>query len=86
MCAVEFLEALLARRVQLGAVCGYHVVATVGRWVEDGLVLAHECECYGRGYAAEGAWIRPYVEVMPGAGIGQARLYSIVSYLDMDQG
>lgn len=86
MCAVEFLEALLARRVQLGAVCSYNVVAAVGRGVEDGLVLAHECEGYGGGDAAEGARVAAYVEVVPGAGICQARLYSMVSYVDCEGG
>lgn len=65
MCAVQFLEALLARRVQVRAVDGYDVVAAVGRGVEDGLVFAHEGEGNGGCDAAEGAGVRANVDEMP---------------------
>jgi len=42
VCAVEFLEALFARGVNVGAVDGDDVVAAVGGGVEYGLVFAHE--------------------------------------------
>lgn len=79
MCAVEFLGALFAGGVELGAVCGDDIVAAVGGGVEDWFVLAHEGEGYGRGDAAEGAWVAADVEVVPGAGIGEARLGEFVS-------
>lgn len=79
MGAVEFLGALFARGVELGAVCGNDVVAAVGGGVEDGFVLAHEGEGYGGGDAAEGAWVAADVEVVPGAGVGEARLGDCVS-------
>ena len=68
MRAVEFLGALFAGGVELGAVCGDDVVAAVGGGDEDGFVLAHECQ----GYAAD-------VEVVPGACVGEARLGYCVS-------
>lgn len=62
MCAVEFLETLLSCRVEVCAVDGYDVVAAVGAGVEDGFVFAHEGECNGAGYAAEGAGVRADVD------------------------
>ena len=44
MCAVEFLEALLAGCVKVCAIYGNYVVAAVGRGIEDWLVLAHQRE------------------------------------------
>jgi hypothetical protein len=49
----------------LGAVRSYDVVTTVGRGVEDGLVLSHEGQGYGGGDAAKGAWVGADVEVVP---------------------
>ena len=43
--AVQLLCPLLARRVQVRAVYRYHVVAAVGRGIEDGLMLAHQYQC-----------------------------------------
>lgn len=79
MRAVEFLGALFAGGVELGAVCGDDVVAAVGGGVEDGFVLAHECQGYGGSDAAESAWVAADVEVVPGACVGEARLGYCVS-------
>lgn len=65
VCAVQFLRALLARCVQLRAVGGDHVVAAVGRRVEDWFVLAHECQGYRRGDSSERPWVAANVEVVP---------------------
>lgn len=65
MCAVQLLESLFARRMDVGAVNGYDVVAAVGARVEDGFVLAHEGEGDGRGDAPEGTGVRAYVDEMP---------------------
>jgi hypothetical protein len=75
MRAVEFLEALLAGCVHVGAVDGHHVVAAVGRWVENRLVLAHEDDGDGGGDAPEGAGIGADVDKVPCARIGEAGLY-----------
>lgn len=75
MGAVELLEALFARDVQVCAVNGYDVVAAVGRGVVDGFVLAHEGQGDGRGDAAEGAGVGANVEEVPGAGVGEAGLW-----------
>jgi hypothetical protein len=75
MCAVEFLEALLAGRVHVGAVDGHHVVAAVGGWVEDRLVLAHEDDGDGGGNAPKGPGVRANVDEMPCARVGEAGLY-----------
>jgi hypothetical protein len=80
MCAVQFLEALFAGGVQVGAVDGYDVVAAVGAGVEDGLVFSHEDDGDGGGDAAEGAGVGADVDEVPGAGVREARLGSIVRY------
>lgn len=42
MSVVGLLPALVARRVERGAVGDYDVIAAVGGRIEDGFVLAHE--------------------------------------------
>lgn len=54
MAVVEFLPALLARRVQVRAVGHDDVVAAIGRGVKGWLVFAHEEDGDARGQAAEG--------------------------------
>ena len=81
MCAVQLLEALFARRVDVGAVDGDDIVAAVGRGVEDGLVLAHEDERDGGGDAAEGTGVGADVDEVPCAGVGEAGLGDC-EYLD----
>jgi hypothetical protein len=76
--AVQLLEALLARCVQVRAVDGYDIVAAVGRGVEDGLVLAHQGERYRGGYATQGAGVRADVDEMPGARVREARLGRLI--------
>lgn len=56
MAVVLLLEALLARGMQVCAARHNHIVAAVGRWVVDGLMLAHEAYRYRRRYAAK--WSR----------------------------
>ena len=65
MCAVEFLESLLARCVKIDTVGGHHVVTAVGRGVENGLVLAHEDQRNRGGDAPEGSWIGADINVVP---------------------
>ncbi len=79
MCAVEFLLALFARCVEVRAINGNHVIAAVGRGVENGLMLPHEGEGYRRGHAAKRTWISADVYEVPGAGIGETCLVRVVS-------
>lgn len=65
--------------MQVGAVNGDNIVATVGRRVENGLMFAHKSECDGRSDAAEGAGVGADVDEVPGAGVSQTRLNSCVS-------
>lgn len=48
------------------------VVATISRWVIDGLMLAHEGEGDRAGDAAKGTRVRANVDEVPSTGIGQA--------------
>lgn len=65
MCAVEFLEALLAGCMEVCAIDGYYVVAAVGRRIENWLVLAHQCEGDRGGNAPEGSGVRADVDEVP---------------------
>lgn len=65
MCAVQLLEALLAGCVQVRAINGHHVVAAVGRGVEDRLVLAHQGQRDGGGNAPEGSRVGANVNEVP---------------------
>merc|ERR1712014_569635 len=56
MAVVLLLEALLARGMQIRAASDDHIVAAVGRWIVDGLMLAHEAYRYRRRYASK--WSR----------------------------
>ena len=80
MRAVQLLLALLARDVDMCAVCSDDVVAAVGGRVEDGLVLAHQGECYAGGEAAEGAFVASDIDMVPCAGVGKACLCSLSVY------
>jgi hypothetical protein len=51
--------------VNVGAIYGDHVVAAVGRWVENRLMFAHEDECDGGGDTAEGAGVGADVDEVP---------------------
>lgn len=77
MCAVQFLLALLARDVDVCAVGSDNVVAAVGGRVKDGLVFAHQSECYAGGEAAESAVVACDIDMVPCTGVGKARLYSL---------
>lgn len=74
MRVVLLLHALLARRVQVVAAHGNDVVTAVRRRVVDGLVFAHEEEGDGGRDAAEGARVGAHVDMVPGAGVGEAGL------------
>lgn len=65
MCAVELLEALLARGVDVCAVDGNDIVSAVGGGIEDRLVLAHKSEGDGGCDTAEGAWVRTDIDEVP---------------------
>lgn len=54
MAVVCFLPQLLAGRVEVRAVRYNDVVAAVGGWVPNGLVLAHEERCDPGGQPAQG--------------------------------
>ena len=72
---VQLLLHLPPRRVDVGAPGGHDVVPAVRRRVPDRLVLAHEDDGDLRGQAAEGGcgW-GGQGDVMPCAGVGEARL------------
>ena len=70
MPVVLLLLHLLPRDVYIRAAHRDYVVATVGRGVVDGFVLAHEHEGDLRGDAAEGARIGGEVDEVPGSGVG----------------
>jgi hypothetical protein len=74
VCAVEFLEALFARCVDVCAINGDHVVAAVGGGVEDGLVFAHEGERNRGSDTAQGPRVGANIDEMPGPSISKACL------------
>lgn len=74
MRVVLLLEPLLARRVQVPAANGDHVVTAIGRWIPYRLVFAHERDGDLRGDAAEGARVGADVYNVPGATVRQACL------------
>lgn len=67
---VQLLKSLLSRRVDVGAIDGNDVVATVGGRIIDGFVFTHEADGDLGGEAAEGTGRRGEVEEVPAAGIG----------------
>ena len=78
MAIILLLLHFLARGVQVFAVDGDDVVTAVGAGVVDGLVFAHEEEGDGGRDAAEGATVGAHVDMVPGAGVGEAGLLFLI--------
>ena len=72
---IQFLLHLLACGVDIRTTSSYNVIATIGGWIPDGFVFAHEDDGDLRGEAAErrGAGVGEG-NMMPGSGVGETCL------------
>lgn len=83
MSVIFLLKSLLSCCMEIVAPYCYNVVAAVCGWVEDWLVLAHECDGYLGGYATKWSLTGSYVDEMPCSTVGEASLANILGH---DQG
>lgn len=60
------------------AICRDYVVAAVRRGIEDRFVFTHKSEGYAAGEAAKCAFITGNVDMVPCAGVGEARLSTLL--------